>query len=206
MERLRCLWETFGVWVGVFQTLQVVLLSDGQGQQADVAEGGRPVVWAQVDQTQLGGTLRVREGQHGQQQEAHRHHKLPRWRQSRWVGCFISNIYSWLLIVVQCLNIRARRETHERTWRVWPLWWPEGLGTGEAPSWARWSLGPAWWTSRSPSPTCHSGSPTVGGCLCSPTACHRYTVHSSSFPWWQQWRGSDTSMFSCCRLKEHGVT
>lgn len=62
----------------MLQTLQVVLLGDGQGQQADVAEGGRPVVTAQVDQTQLGGTLGVCEGQHCHQQEAHCHHKLQR--------------------------------------------------------------------------------------------------------------------------------
>lgn len=62
----------------VLQTLQVVLLGDGQGQQADVAEGGRPVIRAQVDQTQLWGALRVCEGQHGHQQEAHCHNKLQR--------------------------------------------------------------------------------------------------------------------------------
>lgn len=62
----------------MLQTLQVVLLGDGQGQQADVAEGRRPVITAQVDQTQLGGALGVREGQHRHQQEAHCHHKLQR--------------------------------------------------------------------------------------------------------------------------------
>lgn len=60
----------------VVQTLQVVLLSDGKGEKADVAQRGRPVIRAQVDQTQLWGTLRVCEGQHSYQQEANRHHKL----------------------------------------------------------------------------------------------------------------------------------
>lgn len=72
--------------------------------------------------------------------------------------------------------------------RGWPLWWPSGWGTAGAPSWARWSPGPAWWTSRSPAPTCHSGSPTDAGCRCSQTACHICRVRSSSFPWWRQWR------------------
>ena len=58
------------------QTLQVVFLGDGQGQQADVAERGGPVVTAQVYQTQLGGTLGVREGQYHHQQEAHCQQKL----------------------------------------------------------------------------------------------------------------------------------
>lgn len=48
----------------VLQTLQVVLLGDGKGQKADVAQRGRPVIRAQVDQTQLWSTLRVCEGQH----------------------------------------------------------------------------------------------------------------------------------------------
>lgn len=48
----------------VLQTLQVVLLGDGKGQKADVAQRGWPVIRAQVDQTQLWGTLRVCEGQH----------------------------------------------------------------------------------------------------------------------------------------------
>lgn len=59
-----------------FQTLQVVLLGNRQGQQADMAQGGRPVVTSQVDQTHLGGTLRVGEGQYHHQQEAHCQHKL----------------------------------------------------------------------------------------------------------------------------------
>ena len=60
------------------QTLQVVLLGDGQRQQANVAEGRRPVVAAQVDQTKLGGSLRVGEGQHHHQEEAHCQDKLQR--------------------------------------------------------------------------------------------------------------------------------
>lgn len=81
----------------------------------------------------------------------------------------------------------GKRQPNPPPWQAWPLWWPSRWGTEEAPSWARWSPGPAWWTSRSPSPTCRSGSPTGGGCRCSRTACHRYTAHSSSFPWRQQW-------------------
>lgn len=58
------------------QTLQVVLLGNGKRQKADVAQRRGPVVRAQVDQAQLRRGLRVGEGQHGDQQEAHRHHKL----------------------------------------------------------------------------------------------------------------------------------
>lgn len=57
-------------------TLQVVLLGNGQGQKADMAEGGRPVATAKVDQTNLGGILRVSKGQDHHQQEAHGHYKL----------------------------------------------------------------------------------------------------------------------------------
>ena len=75
---------------------------------------------------------------------------------------------------------------------AWPWWWLSGWGTAGALSWARWSPGPAWWTSRSHSPTCRSGSPTAGGCLCSRTACRRYMARSASFPWQQlqqqRWR------------------
>lgn len=60
------------------QTLQVVFLGDGQRQQPDVAERGRPIVTAQVDQTQLWSALWIREGEDHHQQEAHRHHELQR--------------------------------------------------------------------------------------------------------------------------------
>lgn len=63
--------------------MQVVLLGNGEGQKADVAERRGPVVGAQVDQAQLRGVLRVREGQHGNQQEADGHHKLEKNRDDR---------------------------------------------------------------------------------------------------------------------------
>lgn len=43
-----------------------------------MAERGRPVIVAQIDQSQLGGILGVGEGQHHHQQEANSHHKLKR--------------------------------------------------------------------------------------------------------------------------------
>lgn len=67
----------------MLETLQVVLLGNGKRQKADVAQRRGPVVRAQVDQAQLRSILRVGEGQHGDQQEAHRHHKLEENRDDR---------------------------------------------------------------------------------------------------------------------------
>lgn len=67
----------------MLETLQVVLLGNGKRQKADVAQRRGPVVRAQVDQAQLRSILRVCEGQHGDQQEAHRHHKLEENRDDR---------------------------------------------------------------------------------------------------------------------------
>lgn len=78
MTVLFCVFLETEIKTDPAQTLQIVLLGDGQGQQADVTEGGRPVITAQVDQTQLRGTLRVSKGQDHHQQEAHCHHKLQR--------------------------------------------------------------------------------------------------------------------------------
>lgn len=67
----------------LIETLQVVLLGNGKRQKADVAQRRGPVVRAQVDQAQLRGRLRVGEGQHCDQQEAHCHHKLEEKRNDR---------------------------------------------------------------------------------------------------------------------------
>lgn len=72
------MWGQQSVCGDVLPTSEVVLLGDGQREQADVAQRRGPVVGAQADQAQLGGALGVGEGQHHDQQEAHHHHKLQR--------------------------------------------------------------------------------------------------------------------------------
>lgn len=82
-------------WKCMIKTLQVVLLGNGERQKADVAQRRGPVVRAQVDQAKLRGTLRVGEGQHSDQQEAHSHHKLEENRNDRASVSLLSVTEHW---------------------------------------------------------------------------------------------------------------